>query len=142
MFELDGKQLDEHELFNEYLDAAAYAIRSTYHTTHEASPGQLVFGRDMILPHRFLADWALIAKRKQDTINVSNKRENSKRVPHQYQLDDEVLLTKPGIIRKLEAPRTGPYRITEVNDNGTVRIRKGPVEQTINIRGLLPFKRP
>ena len=30
------------------LAAAAYGIRSTYHTTLKASPGQLVFGRDML----------------------------------------------------------------------------------------------
>ena len=52
------------------ITATAYAIRSTYHTTLQATPpGQLVFGRDMILPIQFKADWALITQCKQAEIN-------------------------------------------------------------------------
>jgi hypothetical protein len=40
-----------------FLSSAAYAIRSTFHTTLKATPGQLVFGRDMVLPINFIADW-------------------------------------------------------------------------------------
>jgi hypothetical protein len=38
----------------------AYAIRSTFHTTIKATPEQLVFGRDMVLPITLLADWGAI----------------------------------------------------------------------------------
>ena len=34
---------------------------------------------------------------------------------------------------------TGPYVIAAVNDNGTVRIRKGTYYETVNIRNVKPF---
>ena len=43
-FELSEHELDEHDPWASFLSATAYAIRSTYHTTLEASPCQLVFG--------------------------------------------------------------------------------------------------
>ena len=52
------------------MNAAAWAIRSTVHTTLDATPGQLVFGQDMLLPIQIKTDWARIRQRKQDIINV------------------------------------------------------------------------
>ena len=49
-FELEELELDEEHLFYEFLNAAARALRSTYRTVLNATPGQLVFGRDMLLP--------------------------------------------------------------------------------------------
>jgi hypothetical protein len=40
--------------------AVAFALRSTYHTTLQAMPGQLVFGRDMVLNVQHLTDWTVI----------------------------------------------------------------------------------
>ena len=138
-FELEERELDAHNPFEPFLTATAYAIRSTFHTTLKATPGQLVFGRDMLLPIQFKADWAQIALRKQSRINESNKRENSKRIDHQYKPGDKVLLEKPGITPKMVAPRTGPYEVTTVSTNGTVRIRKGAVTHRVNIRRLTPY---
>ena len=39
------------------LPAATFAVRSTYYLTKDKSPGQIVFGRDMILPINHIADW-------------------------------------------------------------------------------------
>ena len=138
-FELQKQELDAVNPWEPFLTATAYAIRSTYHTTLQATPGQLVFGRDMVLPMQFEADWASIALRKQARINDSNKRENSKRLDHEYKVGDQVLLEKPGINRKMEAPREGPYRIVQVSTNGTVRIQKGVVVQRVNIRRITPY---
>jgi hypothetical protein len=35
-----------------------------------------------------------------------------------------VLLETPGILRKLLTPHTGPYPVTNVYKNGTIRIQK------------------
>ena len=40
-----------------FLDNAAWAIRSTYHTVLKASPGAAVFGQDMLFDIPFVADW-------------------------------------------------------------------------------------
>ena len=68
------------------LSATMFALRSTYHTTLEATPMQLVFGRDAILPIFHQADWQYIKAKKQRLINLNNKRENAKRIPHTYQI--------------------------------------------------------
>jgi hypothetical protein len=40
-----------------FLDNAAWAICSTYHTVLKASPGVAIFGRDMLFDIPFIADW-------------------------------------------------------------------------------------
>jgi hypothetical protein len=42
---------------NIFLDNAAWAIRSTYHTVLKASPGAAIFGCDMLFDIPFVADW-------------------------------------------------------------------------------------
>ena len=50
------------------LAATMFAVRTTAHTTLQATPAQLVFGRDAILNIPFEADWQLIKMRKQERI--------------------------------------------------------------------------
>ena len=138
-FQLEKRELDQNRPFDEFLSATAYALRSTYHTTLGASPGQTVFGQDMILPIKFKTNWALIEQRKQSAIDKSNKEENKKRINHDYVIGDKVLLQKPGILPKLAVPRTGPYKIIQVHSNGTVVIQKGAVTERVNIRRITPF---
>jgi hypothetical protein len=64
-FELQERELDATDPWSSFLASAAFAIRSTYHTTLGASPGQLVFGRDMLLPIKFKANWAVLLHWKQ-----------------------------------------------------------------------------
>jgi hypothetical protein len=49
--------LDEKYPWGPFLSSAVYAIRSTFHTTLKATPGKLVFGRDMVLPITVMSDW-------------------------------------------------------------------------------------
>ena len=140
-FELEERDLNKQEkTFEPFITACAYAIRCTYHTTLKATPGQLVFGRDMILPIKFEADWALIQKQKQDSINNSNNKDNKKRIKHEYKIGDKVLLQKPGILRKMSTPYSGPYEVQQVFSNGTINITKGAVIQRVNIRRVIPYK--
>ena len=138
-FQLESATLNEDDPWTTYLASVAWAVRSTFHTVLNATPGQLVFGRDMVLPIQFQADWARIKLRKQETIDKSNKQENAKRIAHTYTVGDKVLLEKPGIIRKMSQPRTGPFEIIKVYTNGTVRIRRGNVTEQVNIRRLTPY---
>ena len=62
-FELKIKELDTNDPWGPFLSAAAL----------DASPGQLVFGRDKLLPIQSKTDLARIKQRKQDIINVNNK---------------------------------------------------------------------
>ena len=141
-FDLEQDNLEEDNPFEYFLQSTAWAIRSTYHTTLQATPCQVVFGRDMIHNIAFKANWDWIQKRKQDIINKSNNKENKSRIPYQYKVGDQVLLETPGILRKLSTPRTGPYPITQVYNNGTVQIQKGIVSERVNIRRISPFNKP
>jgi hypothetical protein len=85
-----------------FLASAAYAIRSTFHTTLKATPGQLVFRRDMVLPIKFMADWGSIEQQRQKEMGRNNRRENASRISHDYKVGDKIMLKKPGKhLRKL-----------------------------------------
>ena len=137
-FELETNYLDEVDPWKGILSATAFAVRSTFHTTLRNTPGQLVFGRDMILNIKHEANWEFIRERKQNIIEKNNKAENAKRIPHTYNVGDKVLL-KRGNENKYETPYQGPYTITGINANGTVRMKIKNVEDTINIRRLTPY---
>jgi hypothetical protein len=123
-----------------FLASPAYVIRSTLHTTLKATPGHLVFGRDMVLPINFMADWGEIEQQRQKEMGRNNRRENASRISHDYKVGNKILLKKPGKhLRKLEAPRTGPHMVTAIYTNGTVRIKKGKVNERVNIRRLFPY---
>jgi hypothetical protein len=138
-FELQDNYLDEDDPWKGILSATAFAIRATYHTTLQKSPGQLVFGRDMIFNVQHTANWEYIRARKQRLIQKNNKHKNKTRIPHTYQVNDKVMLRK-GTEYKYESPYSGPHTILQVNTNGTVRLRVGSVTDTINIRRIEPYK--
>ncbi len=58
-----------------FLDNAAWAIRSTYHTVLKASPGAAIFGRDMLFDIPFVADWRKIGEQRQSLTDRGNQRE-------------------------------------------------------------------
>lgn len=121
------------------LSSIAWAVRSSYHSVLQATPAQLVFGRDMMVNLQFAADWQAISRRKQAQVDKDNVRENAKRVAHDYSPGDQVLVTKDGHFRKLDEPYQGPFTITDVYVNGTVRIqRSAAVSERINIRRITP----
>ena len=61
-FELEDNYLDEDDPWKGILSPTAFAVRSTFHTTLQSSPGQLVFGRDMIFNIQHTANWEYIKK--------------------------------------------------------------------------------
>ena len=120
-------------------------MRSTIHTTNQATPAQLVFNRDAIHNARFEADWQYIKERKQKLIRQNNKRENAKRKEHTYNIGDKVVVEQDPNRKHGSDRYKGPCTIMSVYDNGTVRLRRrtqlgGAVFQTWNIRKVFPYK--
>jgi transposase InsO family protein len=74
----DKPYYDPDDPWGGILMAVTFALRSTYHTTLQAMPGQLIFGRDMVLNVKHLADWTAIKARKQLIIHKNNRIENLK----------------------------------------------------------------
>ena len=120
------------------LVATMFTVQETYHTTLQASLMQLVFGRDAILNIKHVADWEHIRQRKQLRINHNNKRENMRRNNHQYKIGDK-LLVKRKKNSKHELELMGPFPITQISDNGTVRFQKGIINDAVNILRIKPF---
>ena len=81
--------------FEEYLAQAAYAARSGFHAAHGLSPGELAFGRNMLLPVAAPVGWEKAKGRKQRAIARPSQRENSKRTEHVYAPGDWIKLTVP-----------------------------------------------
>jgi uncharacterized protein YaiL (DUF2058 family) len=92
----------------------------------------------MIWDVAHVADWQYIKQRKQTLINKNNKRENDKRIDYDYAVGDSIMKIKAGTL-KMEQPREGPFNIIRVHANGTVTIQKGPIEERLNIRQVIPY---
>jgi hypothetical protein len=82
--------LDEKDPWGPFLSSAAYAIHITFHTTLEATPGQLVFGRDMVPSITFMANWGTMEQQRQKEMARNNRRENAFRINHDYKVRDKV----------------------------------------------------
>ena len=138
-FELEEQELDAHDPWSPFLSAAAFAVRATCHTTMRASPGQLVFGRDMVLPIKYVTDWERLRQVRQKQINRDNARENRNRIAHTYKTGDKVLVDESRMTPKLDAPRTGPYLIKKIWSNGTITVEKDNISERMNIRRITPY---
>ena len=141
-----GKTQLEGGSWDGILSALRFGMNATVHTTLRATPAQLVFNRDALHNVAFQPDWEYIKHRKQHLIVQNNKKENNKRTPHQYKVDDLVLIKQdPNRKHGDKEKYSGPYTITHVNDNGTVMLKQrtnngGAVYQTWNIRNIFPYK--
>jgi hypothetical protein len=140
-FQVGKMEVDEDDPWSGILAAVMFATRATYHTTIQATPAQLVFGRDAILNTKFEANWNYIRQRKQELINQNNQRENNKRIPHHYKVGDKVLYRIDTLSKYSENPYEGPYKIVKVNTNGTVRLKMDAVTDTVNIRLIKPYRK-
>jgi hypothetical protein len=87
-----------------FLDNAAWAICSTYHTVLKASPGVAIFGCDMLFDILFIADWNKIGDYRQRQTNLNTACKNSKQIDYDSKVGNKVLLTREGILCKAESP--------------------------------------
>ena len=138
-FELEENYLDVDKTQDGILAAAVFSVQSTCHTTLQATPGQLVFGHDMVINTPFIAEWEAIKQRKHQIIDKNNKMENSKRKEHVYRVWDQVLL-KNKRARKYKHLFKGLYAITKIWENGAVTLCKGAVQNQVNIRWIKSYK--
>jgi hypothetical protein len=138
--ELDLANLVTPDDVDVFLDYAAWAICSTYHTVLKASPGAAIFGQDILFNILFVAGCQKIGERRQSLTNCGNQRENAKRIDYDYKAGDIVLVINEGILRKAEsAYGKEPWTITTVHTNGTIRIQCGAKMEQISSRRVEPF---
>jgi hypothetical protein len=128
-------------LIDTALSTAAYSARAATHSTLKISPGALIFHRDMTLDTPIIADLHLLQQQRQALIDKNLLRANRRRLSHDYQPADEVLLLtyKPD---KLDPQATGPCTLHSVHANGTAIINRNPfVRERFNIRRMRPHSR-
>jgi hypothetical protein len=110
---------------NVFLDNAAWAICSTYHTVLKASPGAAIFGQDILFDIPFVADWSKIRERRQSLTDCGNQGKNAKHIDYDYKVGDKVLVINKGILCEAEYTYgKEPWTITTVHMNGTIRIQR------------------
>ena len=51
----------------------------------------------------------------------------------------QILVCNDGILHKVEIGWTGPYHITTVQTNGTIRIQRGALSERLNISRVKPY---
>jgi hypothetical protein len=66
--------MDKKDPWGPFLSSAAYAIHIKCHTTLKSTPGQLVFGKDMVLPIQCMADWGAVEQQRQKEMARNNRR--------------------------------------------------------------------
>ena len=66
-------------------------------------------------------DWELVKQKREKLALLSNGRENSKRLHHEYKINYQILIVLDRVEQggKLSCNTEGPYFITKVYDNGT-----------------------
>jgi hypothetical protein len=97
---------------------AAYAIRSSWHYILNATPGQLLYGQDMITRQLHFSNWNYLSKRCLQAILQDNDRENLQRLQHFYQIGDKIMVRIPKRDRSKEDPiATGPFIIKQINNH-------------------------
>ena len=79
--------VDKDEPWSGILDAAAFIIISTENRSKGSSPGQLVLGRDMILPIKYTMEWEFIRQKNQTQINKDNTQKIVKQLTMNTKLE-------------------------------------------------------
>ena len=134
--------LEAQQLVEDALATASHAYRSTIHTTLNATPGAIVFNRDMLLDIPYVADLITLRNKRQLRIDENLRKENNRRRNYDYQVGEQVYeLTKikDPLFSKIRVQTRGPYPILRVHTNGTVTIRRtNQVVDRVNIRHLRP----
>ena len=59
-------EMPEDDPWTAILASVPYVVRSTYHTTLQATRAQLIFGRDMICPVEYVAEWDVLRQNSRN----------------------------------------------------------------------------
>ena len=136
---MEKHEFDSTDPWTDVVSSCAWAIRSTVMPTVNASPAQLIFGRDMLFDLSFAVKWRDVRNKRIELRKQNNERENKGRVQHQYKVGDLVLLNRDKLQRKLNTKRDGAFEIIKVYANGTVKLQKGVVTEKLSIRRIQPY---
>jgi hypothetical protein len=89
----------------------------------------------------------IVYKKENRRLSISpikKKTRNKSQIPYDYKVGDQVLVETTGILRKFSIPFTGPYTVTNVYKNGTIRNQNWKRKcirelKRVNIRRITSF---
>ena len=87
----------------------------------------------MLFNLKALINWNKLSIKKQKLVDKTNPRENKNRIDFDYKIGQKIYIKNDGVQRKMDYPKEGPFEITDVFKNSTVRIQCDNVKQCINI---------
>jgi len=125
--------------WDDILASVAWAVRSTTHMVLGSTPGQIVYGRDMLFPLKYVAEWDVLQKRREHSVETANVKENKSRVEYDYKVGDKILLEDKEIQRKMNCPTKGLFIVKTVHANGNLTISRGIFTERVNIRRCTPY---
>ena len=94
----------------------------------------------MLLPIQVKADRDVIKSKRQAIITKSNKCGNKKHIPHTYSVGDKSMLEKPSITKIMLKPQIGQHTVTKLYSNGTLKIKRGLIQECVNILCVTPYR--
>ena len=127
------------------IQVCAFALRATSPARGTYSPAQLAFGYDMIFWQKVLIDWERIKALRVKFVEENNAKENKKRLECKYKVGDRVHLVLQAVQTAQQgkfSPSTytrGPFIITEMIANGTIKIQCGTYVDVVSIRWITPY---
>ena len=134
------RRQDAEEKIDIALATCVHALRCAVNHTMKTSPGAMVFNQDMLMNVQLIADLESIRGHRQQQIDSNILLHNQKRIDYHYQIGElvKMLTLDPS---KLSEKFKGPYRVVQVNANGTVSLQIRPhITTTVNIRKIEPYK--
>ena len=135
-------QTEADTLVDRTLAITMHAQRCTASTALlNQTPGSLAFARDMLLDLPFIADFVALQQSRQLKIDKRLLQVNSKRIPHDFAVNDNVYVRTSTADYKLDDAWEGPFPIRTVHTNGTVTFeRPNGIWDRQNVRKLKPAK--
>jgi hypothetical protein len=95
---LEDSDFDNQDPCSQILANCSWAICSTVHSVLNATPAQIVFGRDMFFDLSFTTEYKEIKNGKQEVSDANTHKESSKRFKHEHKVNGQVLLDR-GILQ-------------------------------------------
>ena len=92
-FDLQNNYLDEDDPWSGILAATAFTVQIIYHPTLQATLGQMVLGRDVILNTPFIVDWEAIRPQTQKIRDKNNRLKKNRKL-YTYRIQDKVWVCK------------------------------------------------
>ena len=85
----------------ETLASIEWSIMDSCRRTIQVTPGQAVFGRDMIFNLASVIDWRVVTSGKQQQVDIDNVQEKARGVTHDYAISNLVYVEMTDIYHKL-----------------------------------------